>query len=233
MSTKKTKAAAPAAEATPVIVAYKGFDAKLQCRGMQYAIGQTVVHDGAVKACSTGLHSCENPLDVFGYYEPGTSRFALVEASGEISREAGGDSKIASAKLHIKAELMIPEFIQTAIAWVTSHCVPADAHHATGDRSASSATGYSSASSATGDSSASSATGDRSASSATGIAAVAMNIGRFGKSKAGEGGAIVLCYHNDDLSLRHIFSSKVGDNGIKPDVFYTLDENGKPQEVSA
>jgi len=106
------------------------------------------------------------------------------------------------------------------------------ASSATGDRSASSATGNSSASSATGNSSASSATGYRSASSASGIAAVAMNIGRFGRASASDGAAIVLVYHNDDGTLRHIFASKVGENGIKPDTFYTLNEDGTPVEWS-
>jgi hypothetical protein len=158
------------------IVAYKGFDAHMQCRGYQFKVGETFEHQGEVKACEGGFHSCENPLDVFNYYEPGISLFAEVEVSGEISRH-DDDSKIASGRLHVKAALSIPDFISRAIDWVKSHCDPAtsnftdkdsSASSATGYRSASSATGYRSASSATGDSSASSATGDRSASSATG-----------------------------------------------------------------
>ena len=107
------------------------------------------------------------------------------------------------------------------------------ASSATGDQSASSATGDQSASSATGDQSASSATGDRSASSAEGVAAVAMNIGQFGKAKASEGGAIVLCYHNDDGTLRHIRAAKIGEHGIKPDTWYSLDADGKFVELPA
>ena len=49
-----------------------------------------------------------------------------------------------------------------------------------------------------------------------------MNIGRCGKAKAGEGGAIVLCEHDDDGNLIHIRASKVGQHGILPDTFYTL-----------
>jgi hypothetical protein len=60
-----------------------------------------------------------------------------------------------------------------------------------------------------------------------------MNIGRFGKARGSDGAAIVLVYHNDDGTLRHIFASKVGENGIKPDVFYTLDADGKPEEVQS
>jgi hypothetical protein len=267
--TKSTKA--------EVVEAVKAFSLDWTCRGYQYALGETYEHDGEVQACDSGFHACENPLDTFAYYEPGRSRFALVEMSGEFSRHAD-DSKIASGRIKIKAEIGIPEIVSRTIAWITARCTPADAKHATGDRSASSATGYSSASSATGYrsassatgdrsassatgyssassatgyrsassatgdrsassatgySSASSATGDRSASSASGIAAVAMNIGRFGEARGSDGAAIVLVYHNDDGTLRHIFASKVGENGIKPDVFYTLDADGKPEEVQS
>ncbi len=90
---------------------------------------------------------------------------------------------------------------------------------------------YRSASSATGDSSASSATGYRSASSATGIAAIALNTGLYGRARASEGGGIALCNHDDDGNLRHFRCSKVGENGIKPDVYYSLDAAGEFREV--
>ena len=221
---KSAKEVGPDAE---LIIAYKGFDKDLKCRDYQYNIGGTYAHEGVVMICNAGFHSCENPLDVFGYYEPGIARFALVQASGSISRETGGDSKIASAQLHIKAELTMPELIGHATKWITNHCTADKSNHATGGRSASSATGCRSASSATGNSSASSATGYRSASSATGVAAVALNTGLYGKASASEGAAIVLCFHNDDKTLKHIRCSKVGENGIKPDTFYTLNSEGE------
>jgi hypothetical protein len=158
------------------IVCYKGFDENLRCRDFQYEIGKTYKHEGAVECCASGFHSCEYPLDCFGYYEPGTSRYAIVEIGGAADKD-DGDTKICSAEITIKAEIQIPEIVTHAIAWVTALCKPADSKHsegyrsassATGDQSASSATGYRSASSATGYRSASSATGDRSASSATG-----------------------------------------------------------------
>ena len=203
------------------IVAFKGFDLQMQCRGHQFEVGKTYEYDGKVKACEGGFHSCENPLDVFNYYEPGISMFCEVEASGEISRH-NDDSKVASGRLHIRAQLSLPDYIGRAFAYVVSKCSPATSKHVEGYRSASSATGYSSASSATGDSS---------ASSASGIAAVALNTGRYGKARASEGGAIVLCEHDNDGNLLHIRSSKVGENGIKPDVFYTL-RNGEFVEAA-
>ncbi|MCD6674886.1 MAG: hypothetical protein LT106_18790 [Burkholderiaceae bacterium] len=155
------------------ITAYKGFDRDLVCdptgsAPFQYEIGKTYTTATKVVRCAKGgFHSCEYPLDVFGYYPPGSSRFAVVKASGKIARD-DSDTKIASASIAIEAEIGIPQIVSKAIEWVTRLCVPANAQHATGYRSASSATGDQSASSATGYRSASSATGYRSASSATG-----------------------------------------------------------------
>ena len=53
-----------------VVVAYKGFDDNLACRGFQYEIGKEYVHDGEVAACSGGFHACEHPLAVPRRYEP-------------------------------------------------------------------------------------------------------------------------------------------------------------------
>ena len=213
MSKSKAKAKAAQSERPPVIEAIKGFDKNLKCRDFQFAIGETYTHAGAVKACASGFHACENPIDVFSYYEPGISRFAVVEMAGEFSREEDADSKVAAASITIKAELTIPEVIGRAFAWIVAHCSPADSSHTTGYSSASSATGY------------------RSASSATGVAAVAMNIGYEGKAKASEGAAIVLCAHNTDGTLRHIRASKIGDNGVKPDTWYALSQDGEFVEV--
>ena len=88
------------------IVAYKGFNKDWTCRGYQYTVGETKVHDGETKACESGFHACEYPLDVFCYYAPARSVFAVIEASGDIDRK-GEDSKIASSKLTVKAEIGI------------------------------------------------------------------------------------------------------------------------------
>lgn len=55
---------------TDKILAFKGFDKDLKCRDYQYEIGKEFIHDGNIKACKSGLHSCEYPLDVFKYYPP-------------------------------------------------------------------------------------------------------------------------------------------------------------------
>ncbi len=166
-----------------VVTAYKGFKQDLTCRGYQFEIGGTYKHDGEVEACASGFHSCEYPLDVFGYYAPGESRFAIVKASGQLSRH-DDDSKIASATLVVEAEISMPTMISRAIDWIMSkvdksveQTVVGGTASNTGDYSAASNTGYRSAASNTGNRSAASNTGDQSAASNTGNRSAASNTG--------------------------------------------------------
>jgi hypothetical protein len=150
-----------------VIKSYKGFDKDLKCRDFQYEIGKEY-EEPTAKACSSGFHACEIPLEVLRYYEPGNqSRYCVVEQSGEISRH-DDDSKVASSKIKIGAEIGIPGLVKAQIEYVKERAEPSGKHHSTGSHSANSATGYCSANSATGSHSANSATGDCSANSATG-----------------------------------------------------------------
>ncbi|EGP3495298.1 hypothetical protein IZN83_002481 [Salmonella enterica] len=106
----------------------------------------------------------------------------------------------------------------------------------TGDRSAATNTGNWSAATNTGDRSAATNTGYRSAATNTGYQSaaevsgsqsVAASLGIEGKARASEGGAIVLCYRDEDGELIHIRASKVGENGIMPDIWYQLNEDGE------
>ena len=224
------------------IKAYKGFNPDMTCRGYQFEVGKTYTHDGVVAACKSGFHSCEYPLDVFNYYTPASSVFAEVDAAGTIARH-NQDSKIASSVLTIKASIDLPGIIKAAIEYTFSRCKPVDPKSpasATGDQGAASATGYQGAASATGDQGAASATGyhgaasatgTRGAASATGEHSVAIGCGYEASAMAAATGAIVLVHRNDDGEIIHIRASKVGENGIKAGVFYTLNESGEFVEV--
>ncbi len=176
-----------------VVTAYKGFKQDLTCRDYQFEIGGTYKHDGEVEACASGFHSCEYPLDVFGYYAPGESRFAIVKASGQLSRH-DDDSKIASATLVVEAEINMPTMISRAIDWIMSkvdksveQTVVGETASNTGNRSAASNTGNRSAASNTGNRSAASNTGNRSAASNTGYRSAASNTGyRSAASNTGD-----------------------------------------------
>ncbi|HCE6244628.1 TPA: hypothetical protein NHN99_001302 [Pseudomonas aeruginosa] len=225
-----------------VVTAYKGFRQDLTCRGYQFEIGGTYKHDGEVEACASGFHSCEYPLDVFGYYAPGESRFAIVKASGQLSRH-DDDSKIASATLVVEAEISMPTMISRAIDWIMSKVDKSveqtvvgetasntgdySAASNTGNRSAASNTGNRSAASNTGDYSAASNTGNRSAAEVSGKESVAASLGIEGRARASAGSAIVLCHRDVEGRLIHIRASKVGENGVEPDTWYQLNAEGE------
>ncbi|EDQ3698897.1 hypothetical protein C6Q95_002083 [Salmonella enterica subsp. enterica serovar Ouakam] len=97
----------------------------------------------------------------------------------------------------------------------------------TGNRSAATNTGNCSAATNTGNRSAATNTGDWSAAEVSGSQSVAAAFGIEGKARASEGGAIVLCYRDEDGELIHIRASKVGENGIMPNTWYQLNEDGE------
>ncbi|HHF3411318.1 DUF7666 domain-containing protein [Haemophilus influenzae] len=294
------------------IIAYKGFNQDWTCRGYQYEIGKTYEHKGDVKACKSGFHACEYPLDVLSYYSPAVSKFAVVKMSGETSKDSD-DTKIASAKITIETEINLPEMVKKAVEWIKGK-VDWDAAEKsntgngsvatnTGDRSVATNTGDRSVATNTGDLSVATNTGSWSVATNTGYQSVATNTGSWSvatntgswsvatntgyqsvatntgswsvatntgswsvatntgswsvatntgnqsaaevsgkqsiavalgwqsKAKASIDGAIVCVYRNHEGELIHIKASKVGENNIKADTWYTLDEIGKFVEV--
>jgi len=169
---------------------YKGFNKDMTAKnGYQYEEGKEYEEEKAV-ACECDFHACEYPLDCFKYYSPGNSVYHIVAQSGELSKNSN-DTKVASTKIKIGAEISIAGLVKAAIEYTKEKAKPESdatgyrgASSATGDRGASSATGYCGASSATGDCGASSATGDRGASSATGDCGASSATGDYGASSA-------------------------------------------------
>ena len=206
---KTDDVAAEAASAPATIVAYKGFDENWTCQGMQYVVGETFRHDGRLVCCPTaddiaggagGLHACEHPLDVFSYYPPATSRYALVETKGEVARERNrSDTKIAAAEITIKAELRLPELIAAAVRYVTDRVKWIDGRQATADQEgvrcaeaggAATASGEQGAATASGEQGAATASGTQGAATASGTRGAATASGEQGAATAsGAGGA--------------------------------------------
>ena len=250
------------------MIAYKGFSKDWKCRDFQFEVGKTYKHEGSVRACESGFHSCEYPLEVFGYYPPAESKYAIVHIGGETHSD-GGDTKIASAEVTIKAEIGIPEIVKRSVEWIMGRVTPAEGAATntgnysaatntgnqsvatnTGNYSAATNTGYRSVATNTGYQSAATNTGNQSVATNTGYQSVATNTGyqsaalvegkhsvaiatgSEGLASASKTGAIVLVYRDpDDAAIKHIFASKVGENGIKADVLYRLNAEGKPEAV--
>ena len=122
--TKSKKASNAQSDEKPTaIIAYKGFDKDLRCRGFQFEVGKTYTVDGEIVACSNGFHACTNPLDVWNYYpiindDGELNRFAVVTQGGALSRNNDADSKVASASITIDIELSLPAFIKHTIDFV-------------------------------------------------------------------------------------------------------------------
>jgi hypothetical protein len=104
---------------------------------------------------------------------------------------------------------------------------PKGAATATGDRGAASVIGDFAAASATGLRGVASAIGHNCAASATGDHGTAMASGRCGKVMGKDGCALVLVRRDDDFKITHTWSGIVGQNGIKAEVWYTLDDDGE------
>ena len=98
-----------------VIKAYKGFNKDMTCRDFQYEEGKEYVTEKA-KACECGFHACEYPLDVLGYYPPGTCVYHEVEQSGDFDKS--DSDKVASTKIKIGARIDIAGIVKAAISYI-------------------------------------------------------------------------------------------------------------------
>ena len=213
------------------ITSYKGFNKDMTCRDFQYKEGESYEEPSA-KACERGFHACEYPLDCLNYYTPNESIYHVVEQSGEISRHSD-DTKVASTKIKIGAEINIAGLVKAAIEYTMKRVNPeAKADERQG---ASSATGDYGASSATGNCGASSATGYKGASSAGDSESVAVAWGYHGKAKGVLGSYLVLAdwegdeddyWHQNLWQLKGAKMVQVDGKDIKPDTFYTM-RNGE------
>ena len=207
-----------------VIKSYKGFNKNMTCRGFQYEEGKEYEEE-IVEVCDHGFRACEYPLDCLNYYYPNESVYHEVEQSGEIQKH-NDDTKVASTKIKIGAEISIAGLVKAAIEYTVKR-VKKDAE-SDEKHGASSATGYCGASSAE----------DKDA--------VAVAWGYKSKAKGVLGAFLVFAdweytgseddteYDRNNQSAWVLNGAKMvqvdGEN-IKPNTWYTI-ENGEIAEVS-
>ena len=97
------------------IIAYKGFDEDLSCRGFQYEIGKEYCLEGELELCANGFHACQNPLDVFDYYSMSLyTRYAMVELFGDVDF-ATDNKKLCATNIRIVKEMSIDELVEIGI----------------------------------------------------------------------------------------------------------------------
>ena len=106
------------------IIAYKGFDKNLCCRGFQFKVGEEYEQQGEIKCCENGFHACTNPFDVLNYYDvDGKNRFCQVEQYETIDN-SNKDTKQASSKIKIKAEIGMTGLFKAGIEWIKEKTNP-------------------------------------------------------------------------------------------------------------
>ena len=129
---------------------YKGFSKGLVCRGKQYA-ENTVFEEEKAVICHSGMHFCENPLDVLDYYpllndnaEP--NEFAEVEALAKVDTD--DKKKYTTTKLRIGAKLTFAGLVKASVDFMMQTCKEVDKKNSakmasSGDSAKMASSGYS------------------------------------------------------------------------------------------
>lgn len=116
---------------------YKGFDKNFKCKRKQFSVGEEFSvgeFDGVLDVyydSKNSLNFCKYPLEVFNYYQPTTSRFAKVEATGDVIDPNPDDlvnkSSVAyTNKLKICKEIGITDIISESIDYITGNAYLTD-----------------------------------------------------------------------------------------------------------
>ena len=194
------------------IIAYKGFNKDLKCRGFQYEVGKEYEMDGDIECCERGFHACESPLEVFDHYDMLTSRFAKVEQSGEIDKKENS-TKVCSSKINVKGELKLADMINLGVEWIKEVTSPTKVKKddKLNDNS--------------GDSAQIGSSGDYAQIESTGEHSVVMAAGRNSITKAKIGSWITLAEweYNDGVWVPIcVKTEQVDGERIKADTFYKL-----------
>ena len=98
---------------------YKGFNKGLICRGKQYA-ENTVFEEEKANVCESGMHFCDNPIDVLDYYgfvndNGELNEFAEVESLGETLHR---ENKYCTTKLKVGAKFSFAGFVKACVDFI-------------------------------------------------------------------------------------------------------------------
>lgn len=190
---------------------YKGFDKDLKCRGFQYEIGKEY-EENTADICHKGFHACENPMDVFGYYNPADSRYCEVDL--DTNEQTEEDSKRIGKKIKIETEIGLSGLIQAGVKFILEKVDFKSAkENNTGTQSAATNTGY------------------QSAATVGGAESIAVVTGYGSKAKGAVGCWLVLTERDEKMHILGVRAVCVDGETIKADTFYML-KNGAITEVN-
>ncbi len=188
------------------IKTYKGFNKDMTCREFRYEEGKEYEHNGNVRACKSGFHACENPMDVLGYYPPcdnkgNLQRYCEVEQSGTL--DCSENDKVCSSRLRVVAEIGLNGLIKAGVRFILDKVDFKDAKESN--------------------------TGDWSAATVEGEESIAVVTGYGGKAKGALGCWIVLTERDGNRHILGVKAVKVDGDAVKPDKWYML-KNGEITE---
>ena len=102
------------------MIAYKGFQKDLKCRGFQfqeYSINETE----KANCRQNGFHCAENPLDCLCYYPNWkNSVYYIVDASGDLD-EDWEDSKISCTKMRLLKKIELRSLLLHGAAYMAKY----------------------------------------------------------------------------------------------------------------
>ncbi len=214
---------------------YKGFSKGLVCRGKQYAENE-IFEEPNASACNCGMHFCDNPLAVLGYYPPKDgNEFAEVESLAE-KEDTDDSQKFATTKLRVGLKIGLPALIKAGLKFIFEKVERAKDKIETSDdsstaassgyRSTAASSGYSSTAASSGDRSTAASSGDRSTARVSGKNSIAVANGSNAAASGAIGCYIALTEYGDNGKILCAKMTKVDGKRIKADTLYTL-KNGK------
>ena len=222
---------------------FKAFGKGLVCRGKQYK-ENTVFEEEKAVICTSGMHFCENPLDVLDYYPLADDNGNIVEvAEVEALAECKTDDnkKYCTKKLKIGLKLSLSELVKEAIDFVheKNGGKMSTGNYAqlasSGDYAQLASSGYGAKLASSGNGAKLASSGDYAQLASSGYGAVIAGIGRCNTAKGKKGSWLVLTeWGYNDIERKYIpvcvKAAQIDGVVIKEDTFYKL-ENGEFKEA--
>lgn len=173
--------------------------------GLPIRGGQDIRAQGGCETLRKRLPACEDPLDIFEYYNPATSEFHEVELDG-VSDKRGGDTKVVAKKITIGARLGIDKIIKACIEFRFSKFEKEEKN--SGYKGAASNSGY------------------KGAAETSGKHSIAMSVGYDSKARGALGTWIVLAerdeWDGEGCPIKDVKAFKVDGEQVKADTWYKL-----------
>ena len=213
---------------------FKAFGKGLVCRGKQYA-ENAVFEEKEAEICKSGMHFCENPLDVLDYYPLVDENCDIVEVA-EVEAldkcKTDDSKKYCTKKLKIGFKLSLSAFVKAAI---DSAFEKSDDKVLAGDGAQLASSGDYAKLASSGDYAKLASSGYGAQLASSGYGAVVSGIGKSNTAKGKKGSWLVLAeWGYNDIEEKYIpvcvKAAQIDGAVIKEDTFYKL-ENGEFKEA--